>query len=114
MPRRKLPYMAHEHTLPKQVDGSDLWKGHFGEAVIKRGIIAPGFRSLQADIWWLLDNVLKEGECMDLSRGYDQIRMQVARYIRERGAKGALKVRPLPQGKTRVWKLHAGYEKPDT
>lgn len=91
------------------------WQGHFGRAFVKGGVPPPEKRSLQADIWWLIDNVMKTGDCMDVNRNYDQIRVQVARYIRERKvAKGVLKVRQLEKGGTRIWKLDTGYEKPDS
>lgn len=113
MPRRK--YVPADTELPQSKEGNGTWRGQFGEAVVKKGIPPPEKRSLQSDIWWLLDNVLKAGEAMDVTRNYDQIRMQVARYIRERKvARGIIKVRPIEGRKTRIWKLDSGYEKPDT
>lgn len=116
MSRRK--YVAHDAELPRKAaeasDGEDVWTGHFGEARVRRGIPPPEARSLQADMFWLLDNVLKSGECLDIGRNYDQVRVQVARYINARQVpRGTIKVRPLQTGKTRVWKLAGGYEKPD-
>ena len=106
----KRRYVPHDAELPTS-DGADTWKGHFGEAVVKRGIPPPEARSLQADMYWLLDNVLKSGECLDIGRNYDQVRVQVARYIRDRHVpRGTIKVRALQTGKTRVWKLAGGYE----
>lgn len=110
MPKRK--YVPHEAEKPTH-SGNGTWKGHFGEARVRQGIPPPEARSLQADIWWLLDNVLKTGECMDIGRNYDQVRTQVARYIRERKVgKGVIKVRPFEKG-SRIWKLASGYERPD-
>jgi hypothetical protein len=112
LPKRK--YVPHDAELPSQVEGSDLWRGHFGEATVKRGIPPPEKRSLQADMWWLLDNVLREGECLDVNRNFDMVRTQVARYIRERKVgRGIIKMRALGAGKVRIWKLASGYEKPD-
>ena len=111
MARRK--YVPHAGDKPSQVDGSGTWRGQFGIAQVRQGISPPEKRSLQEDMWWLLDNVLKVGECLDINRGYDQVRVQVARYIRERQVgRGVIKVRPLEKG-TRVWKLRGGYERPD-
>lgn len=109
--RRK--YEPHDAELPSH-SGNGTWKGHFGVAEVREGIPPPEARSLQADIWWLLDNVLKVGQAMDINRNFDQVRMQVARYIRERKVeKGLIKIRPLVVGKCRVWKLGTGYERPD-
>ena len=110
-------YVQGETLLPRKTaesNGEDVWEGHFGQCVVKQGIPPPEARSLQADMYWLLDNVLKAGECMDVGRNYDQVRVQVARYIRERHVpRGTIKVRALQTGKTRVWKIASGYEKPD-
>lgn len=107
------PYVPHDAEKPVS-QGEGLWRGHFGEAQVRSGIPAPEQRSLQADIWWLLDNVLKVDECMDINRNHDQVRMQVARYIRARAVgKGGIKIRALERGKCRIWKIRAGYEKPD-
>lgn len=108
-------YVAVETELPTKVGENGHWKGQFGEAVVKSGIPPPERRSLQQDIWWLLDNVLKSGDCLDINRNYDQVRVGVARYIRERHVqKGSIKVRALERGKTRIWKLDSGFERPDT
>ena len=111
MARRK--YVPHAGDKPSQVNGSPVWRGQFGEAVVRTGISAPEKRTLQADMWWLLDNVLKVGECLDVNRNFEQVRVQVSRYIKERGVKrGVIKVRAIEKG-TRVWKLDSGYERPD-
>lgn len=110
-PRRR--YVPFDAELPAS-NGDGIWRGHFGEATIRTGIPAPEARSLQADIWWLLDNVLKKDQCMDIGRNFDQVRIQVARYINQRKVgKGVIKVRALGPAKTRVWKLGDGYEQPD-
>lgn len=107
-------YIPHDTEKPTQVDGEEVWKGHFGEAQIRHGVPPPEARSLQADIWWLIDNVLKVGDCMDINRSYEQVKMQVARYNREREVpKGSIKARRLGLLKSRVWKIAGGYEKPD-
>ncbi|HEX8784252.1 MAG TPA: hypothetical protein VF764_12820 [Steroidobacteraceae bacterium] len=79
-----------------------------------RGIPAPQPRSFAADLYWLLDNVLKAGECMDITRGHESVRTTISQYRKTRGVPGGnIKVRQLAPGKTRIWKLAAGYEKPD-
>lgn len=98
---------------PSRANGSDTWRGRFGEAVVKRGIPPPEPRSLQADIFWLLDNVLQVGECMDITRSFETLRTYIAAYNKTRGVPhGGIKVRAIGD-KSRVWKLQAGYEKPD-
>lgn len=110
-------YVEDASQLPRRSatsEGEEVWEGNFGQAVVKKGVPPPEARSLQADMFWLLDNVLKVGECLDVGRNYDQVRVQVARYIRERHVpRGTIKVRALQTGKTRVWKLDTGYEKRD-
>ena len=107
-------YVPAESALPTNESGNGTWKGQFGEAVVRQGVPPPERRSLQADMWWLLDNVLKLDECMDINRSHYMVRTQIARYIRERNVpRGTIKVRPLDKGKCRVWKLSTGYEKPD-
>ena len=92
----------------------DTWRGHFGEAHILRGVPPPEPRSFQSDFFWLLDNVLKVGECMDITRGHDSVKATVSQYRKARQVpRGVLKVRQLANGKSRIWKLTAGYEKPD-
>lgn len=113
MAREKQKYFPHDAEKPTH-DGNGTWKGHFGVAQVRQGVPPPEARSLQADMFWLLDNVLKVGECMDIGRNFHQVRMQVARYILYRKVpRGTIKVRELEKGKTRVWKLGSGYEQPD-
>lgn len=107
-------YRPDDCNLPVRT-GTDTWRGQFGEARVLRGVPPPEARSFQADMFWLLDNILKVGECMDITRGHDAVRNTVSQYRRARQAPlSALKVRQLVAGKTtRIWKLADGYEKPD-
>ena len=72
-------------------------------------------RSQQRDLWWLLDNVLKPGEHMELIRDYDHsIRWMLRDYRRLRGVpRGAIEARSMEGGRTLVLKVKSGYEKPD-
>lgn len=111
MPRRQ--YRADDYSLPMAI-AQDTWRGAFGEAKILRGVPPPQVRTFQSDLFWLLDNVLKAGECMDLTRGHDSVKQTVSQYRKTRQVPlGVLKVRQVAAGKTRIWKLTAGYEKPD-
>lgn len=74
----------------------------------------PWGRSLRSEMWWILDNVLQAHERMDVGRNFGQVKQQVIDYRHARGVPpGKLQTRPLPNGRARVWKFAAGYEKPD-
>ena len=70
---------------------------------------------LSVDVQFILDNVLRVGERLEINTPYRAVHGALALYRYDRKVpKGAIVSYGIERGsKARIWKMASGYEKPD-
>jgi len=92
--------------LPPQELSPGTYSTAIGEATVNSGIPPPVRRGFKTDLFWLLDNVLKVDQSLDIGRACSATRIACALYARTRSLpRGTFRVRELKPGWSRIWRM---------